>query len=756
MGQSRTELIPFYEPCPEIHDIPLAPLQMGRAARSLNAWILRRAVHKSLKSDGAPILPEAKSGLESLDPSSLFIVSTLPLTADLVGAVPGATFIYYLVDDYAAWPGLTGKLVRQMDREQARTADRIVAASRTLADLHQEVTDRIDYLPHGVDVDHFAIGRQVRAQRKQNGIKPIAEVIFFGALDERIDQELFNAVVQARPHLRFLCIGPPTGSKDRLIAVPNLERRPPVPFSELPNLLGQCEVALMPYVQTDLGQRLAPLKALEALTAGLPVVSTDIPELRSLPGGAILGKTLDDLVSGLDRASGGSLEPPSLQALSSESWERRAERLSQIMIAAKSAAKRGHSSFCQSSAPAISQQKGAARLRPQRDECPLFPIRILELRSVRGTGGGPEKTILQSAARTDPHRFAVTVCYLRDARDTAFRIDVQASNLNIDYAEIPERHSWDPKIWTALRCLVREKNIDIVHSHEYKSDFLALLLAKFEPVIPIATVHGWTGCTRREEFFYSVDKRLLRGFPRLITVSNQIRQTLVASGVREDRIHTIPNAIDAQVFRRDTARVKSVRDSLGLGPHDFAIGAVGRLEPQKRFDVLLQAFAQIRSRSPDLRLIIVGEGEERANLEHDIRRLGLTDSCRLLGHRTGIVELHHAFDLFVQSSDYEGTPNAVLEAMAMETPIVATDVGGTADLIQNGDHGLLAPPRSPAALARAIEEALDDVESTNKRRAAARLRVEQEFSFDKRLQAVQAIYEQLINESVRNCRQKGR
>jgi glycosyltransferase involved in cell wall biosynthesis len=384
------------------------------------------------------------------------------------------------------------------------------------------------------------------------------------------------------------------------------------------------------------------------------------------------------------------------------------------------------------------------------------PIRVLELRSVRGTGGGPEKTILQSAARADPHRFAVTVCYLRDARDAAFRIDVQASDLNIDYAEITERHSWDPKIWTALRRLVREKNIDIVHSHEYKSDLLGLLLAKFEPVIPIATVHGWTGCTRREKFFYSVDKRLLRRFPRLIAVSNQIRKTLIEAGVREDRIHTIPNAIDTHVFRRDAARVKSVRDSLGLGPDDFVIGAVGRLEPQKRFDLLLQGFAQVRSTRPDLRLLIVGDGEERTNLEHDIRRLGLADSCRLLGHRTDIVDLHHAFNLLVQSSDYEGTPNAILEAMAMETPIVATKVGGTAELIQNGDHGLLAPPRSPAALARAIEESLDDVESTNKRRAAARLRVEQEFSFDKRLQAVEAIYEQLINESVRNCRRKGR
>src|SRR5262249_32371865 len=168
---------------PEIHDIPLLPLSLGRPARNLNAWILRRAMRRCLTDrDSKPLLD--RSGSQPGVP--VFIVSTLPLTADLVGKVPGATFIYYLVDDYASWPGLTGKLVRQMDREQARAADRVVAASRALAGLHQEVADRIDYLPHGVDVDHFAIGRQVRAQRKQDGTKPIADVIFFGAVDERI------------------------------------------------------------------------------------------------------------------------------------------------------------------------------------------------------------------------------------------------------------------------------------------------------------------------------------------------------------------------------------------------------------------------------------------------------------------------------------------------------------------------------------------------------------------------------------------
>ncbi|HEV2946336.1 MAG TPA: glycosyltransferase, partial [Gemmataceae bacterium] len=566
----RNEQVDDFQLRPEIHDIPLAPLSIGRAARKLNAWILRRAIKKYLTANVAQIPPVA--GAEPSKPR-LFIVSTLPLTADLVGAIPDSTFIYYLVDDYASWPGLTNRLVREMDREQARAADRVVAASKALAELHREITNRIDYLPHGVDLDHFALGRQVREQRKRDGIRPIADIVFFGALDERIDQELFNALIRARPDLRFLCLGPRTASKDCLTSAPNLERRAAVPFDELPKLLGQCEVALLPYVQTELGQRLAPLKALEALAAGLRVVAADIPELRSLPQGTILCRTLPDFIFGLDRALTSRIPMPTLEDLAAESWENRAERLSQIMTA-KRTAKRGHPSFSLDQTFAVSDSSPSPRPILPKDECPLFPIRILDLRTVRGAGGGPEKTILQGAARADPSRFDVTVCYLRDRGDAGFRIDTQAASLKIDYQEIQERSSWDPRIWFALRRLVRQRNFDIIHSHEYKSDLLALLLAKRTGAIPLATVHGWTGSSRREKIYYAFDKRILKWFPRLIAVSDEIRRTLLDVGAEEERIQTVLNGIDPYMFHRDRTKQKVVRDSMGVSEDETVIGAV--------------------------------------------------------------------------------------------------------------------------------------------------------------------------------------
>lgn len=374
------------------------------------------------------------------------------------------------------------------------------------------------------------------------------------------------------------------------------------------------------------------------------------------------------------------------------------------------------------------------------------PIRVLELRSVRGTGGGPEKTILMGAARANPERFAVTVCYIRDARDEVFGIDAKAGALPIDYVEVRERHSLDPSVWGQLRRIVRDRQIDIVHAHEYKTDLLAWLLARVDRVTPLATVHGWTGHSPRERrVYYPADKRLLSWFPRLVAVSNEIRDELVGHGARPERVTTILNGIDHRRFGRDAARVEGVRRQLGLAPDDVVIGSVGRLEPQKRFDLLIDAFAALRREHPRLVLLIAGDGSLRQELAAQVARLGLGESCRLLGHCADVVEVHHAMDLFVQSSDYEGTPNAVLEAMALETPVVATNVGGTAELVREGLDGIIVQPGSAKSLVQALRAALmDGHQARTERVAQARRRVETVLSFDARMDALESIYVELF------------
>lgn len=372
------------------------------------------------------------------------------------------------------------------------------------------------------------------------------------------------------------------------------------------------------------------------------------------------------------------------------------------------------------------------------------PVRVLELRSVRGTGGGPEKTIIAGAALADRQRVEVVICYIRDARDPVFHIDKRAAQAEVEYVEVVERHSFDPGVWPQLKRLIAERRIDLVHAHDYKTNLLALLLSKSMRIPALSTVHGWTGHSARERYcYYPLDKRVLARFPKVIAVSSDIGRELQRHGADARRIAVVLNGIDAGTFRRSRDRESSARASLGIAPDAFVIGSVGRLEPQKRFDLLMEAFVEFQRDVPHAHLVIAGDGSLRATLESQRQQLHLARSCTLAGHVSDVIGFHHALDLFVQASDYEGTPNSVLEAMAMETPVVATEAGGTAELVIDGEHGRIVPIGRRDLLLAAIREAWQNASATRAMADAARRRVESELSFESRLRRVEQIYQEL-------------
>ena len=376
-------------------------------------------------------------------------------------------------------------------------------------------------------------------------------------------------------------------------------------------------------------------------------------------------------------------------------------------------------------------------------------VHVLEFRMVRGTGGGPEKTILQGALAADPARTRVTVCYLRAADDDVFDIAERARALGVHYVEIVEQRVWDRTLVSRLRALIRDRGVDVVHSHDYKTDLVAWLAARRQQVGLLATAHGWTGHSYRERFgYYPVHKRLLARFPRVIAVSSEIQRELQRYGAPHGRVTVLLNGIDGVKFRREPSHVAAARAALGITPGALVIGAVGRLEPQKRFDLLIDAVARLKSTGrQSMSLLIAGEGSARKTLEAHAARLGLGQTCRFLGHVSDVSAFHHALDVFVQSSDYEGTPNVVLEAMAFETPIVATDVGGTADICRPGIDGAIIAPGDVAGIVRAISELLDDPELRASRTRAARRRVEHDLSFAARVRALDDIYASIVESS---------
>lgn len=368
-------------------------------------------------------------------------------------------------------------------------------------------------------------------------------------------------------------------------------------------------------------------------------------------------------------------------------------------------------------------------------------IRILELRSALGVGGGPEKTILQGAADADPDRFDVQVAYIRDLRDRDFDLDQRATSLGVELVQVSERNSFDPRVLPRLYRLIRKRNIQIVHAHDYKTDLLVLPLCRLCRVIPLSTAHGWAGQSRKEQLYYRADKWILARYPLVIAVSEKIRSELLGKGAKPERVRVIRNGIDSEYFRVEPGIGRRLRRAEGIPDDATVIGAVGRLSPEKRFDLLIEIAARL-----GVFAVLVGEGGERAALERQARELGIADRVKLLGYRRDVRECHQIFDVYVQTSDTEGIPNAVLEAMALELPLVATAVGGTPELISDRIHGLLVPAGDVDALVGAVQYTLENRENTAGRVHKARVRVEQEFSFTQRMRHVEQIYNELVEQ----------
>jgi glycosyltransferase involved in cell wall biosynthesis len=360
---------------------------------------------------------------------------------------------------------------------------------------------------------------------------------------------------------------------------------------------------------------------------------------------------------------------------------------------------------------------------------------VLELRSTAGQGGGPERALLlaaaaardaarRAAAERDGAAVIETLAFLRRRGEDELQFHRRALELGADSHVVEEGGAIDLRTLGRLRRLTRERSIDIVHAHDYKADFYGTLLARLEGTTPVATVHGWPVRTRRERFvYYPADRRLLRSFPLVFAVADDLRDRLLAAGAESSRVVTLPNAVDVEVFRPDAARRARVRAEWGVAEREPVIGTLGRLDSEKRPDLLVEAFAAVAERWPRARLVIAGGRSRGTPIESMVERLGLRDRCLLLGHRADAEDVLRGFDVFVQASDSEGSPYSLLEAMATATPVVATAVGDVPGLLQSEIEGLLVSPGDAVALAGAIEASLRSPDAAARRADAARARV---------------------------------
>lgn len=259
--------------------------------------------------------------------------------------------------------------------------------------------------------------------------------------------------------------------------------------------------------------------------------------------------------------------------------------------------------------------------------------------------------------------------------------------------------------WRAVRQIeecIQEDGIQLIHTHGYKADLYGYVAARRSGKPIVATCHNWLGGTAALGIYNHLDRMALKRFHGLAAVSDSVAQRLLASGVSAKKIRTIANGIDVQTFER--ARPLQAFNLDG----SKVVGMVARLDLKKGFEYLLRAANELRGSFPELKVVIVGEGPDRSEIEGMIQRLGLQSSVILAGQRSDMPAVYAAMDVFVLPSLNEGLPMTILEAMAASKPVIATRVGAIPKVIQDGETGLLVDPGDSDGLRNALARLLTD------------------------------------------------
>lgn len=542
--------------------------------------------------------------------------------------------------------------------------------------------ENVRVVPNGVDTEYYD---SAPPPQNENEILSIASLDWFPNVDalEYFTDKILPLLRSQRPDAVLRVVGrrPPVSLKEKLSKLRNVEFVGEV--DDVRPHLDRAAVIIVP-LRIGGGSR---LKILEALAAGKAVVSTSIgaeglelqseEHLRLADSPEEFAQKVTELLGSADQR----------RRLGENGKRIVAERFGWGSIATR-----------------LEQVWSRTASRDNREDLPT--TRVLHLRASNFVGG-PEKQILHHAIDIRKCGIDVWIGSFRDEKDQPEILE-KAQQYGLPTFESQRSGALDPRAILDVAAFLRRARIQILCTHGFKANIIGALAKSLAGVPQIAFCRGWTGETRRVRFYEFLERRFLALADQIICVSEAQADYFSSKRWLQRRVSVVHNAMldsvdTASSFDRDTAKTL-----LGFSPQTRLIGVVGRLSIEKGQRYLVEAAPQLAREFNDLKIVLLGEGRERASLESLRDRLGLHDVIFLPGFHKDVANWMRAFDVVANCSLTEGIPNAILEAFAVGTPVVATAVGGVPQLVKDRETGILVRPGDAQALGCGVAEVLRD------------------------------------------------
>ncbi len=388
-------------------------------------------------------------------------------------------------------------------------------------------------------------------------------------------------------------------------------------------------------------------------------------------------------------------------------------------------------------------------------------IRVLVL-AEEETISGPAKNIFefhrlcQEDKSATPVQLSVAVFQRSGSQSGAASMtnpfSERASELGIPVYAIGEGFRFDPRIVSRLRTLVRRVSPDVVETHHVKSHFILRASGIWKQKAWLAFQHGYTSTAWRSPVYNSLDRWSLPGADRIVTMNRVFARQLTGRGISADRITVLHNAARPPLgapMRLDAAVQGRRKSDLGIPPGDTVILCVGRLSREKAQIDLVPGLHRLRQRRSGsaIRLILAGDGPERQRISRAAQAMGLGERVVFAGHVKDMSAYYGAADVVAIPSLTEGSPNVLLEAMAIGVPVVATAVGGIPEIATHGETALLVPPRDPDAMAAALDLLLSSPSKALSLAQQAQRKIAADHSPEARAKSLVTIYQSLARSS---------